>query len=86
LPYPINACQRALEVFTVEKYPLEYAMAQNNLGNAYNKLAEVKDKETNAQNAIIACQKALEIYTIEKYPIEYTRTQSNLEYAKGLLI
>ena len=44
-------------------------MAQNDLGVAYGILAEVRDKETNAKNAISAFQKALEVYTVEKYPV-----------------
>ena len=51
------------------KFPYEYAMAQNDLGVAYGILAEVRDKETNAKNAISAFQKALEVYTVEKYPV-----------------
>ncbi len=71
---------------TVEKYPVEYARVQTNLGLAYTDLANVSDKEANAQNAFNAYNKSLEIYTVEKYPIGYANTQNNLGPAKRLLL
>lgn len=68
-----------------DKFPYEYAMAQNNLGNAYNGLMKVKDKDINAQNAINAYQEALKISTVEKYPIDYATIQINLGNAYGSL-
>jgi broad specificity phosphatase PhoE len=62
----------------VDQYPIEYAITQTHLGDAYSFLAEVRDKENNAQNAIVAHKSALEVFTIEKYPIDYARTQNNL--------
>jgi hypothetical protein len=61
-------------------------MTQNNLGDTYLTLAEVRDKEANAQNAINAYQEALKVYTAEKFPTKYSRAQRNLEGAKELLI
>lgn len=60
-------------------------MAQAKIGVAYCSLANVRDKETNAQNAINACQKALEVYTVDKYPIRHEMAQNNLEYGYELL-
>ncbi|GAG65825.1 unnamed protein product, partial [marine sediment metagenome] len=40
----IQAFQKALKVYTPEDFPVDYAMTQNNLGNAYHILAEIKDK------------------------------------------
>ena len=68
-----------------DKFPYEYAMAQNNLGNTYNGLMKVKDKDINAQNAINAYQEALKIFTVEKYPIYYAKNQINLGNAYGSL-
>jgi tetratricopeptide (TPR) repeat protein len=80
----INAYQKVLEVYIIEKCPVNYAIAQGNLWSAYVFLAEVRDKEVNVQNAINAFNKALEIHTVEKYPVSYARTQRNLEIAKKL--
>lgn len=67
------------------KFPDKYALAQFKKGLAYVRLAEVRDKEINAQNAINAFQKALEIFTADKYPFEYANTQLNLGRAHNLL-
>jgi tetratricopeptide (TPR) repeat protein len=63
------------------KFPDKYALAQKNTGKAYINLANAKEEETNAQNAINAYQKALEIYTYEEYPLEYADTQRSLGWA-----
>jgi tetratricopeptide (TPR) repeat protein len=34
----IRACEEALKVYTIERYPVNYATTQNNLGNAYSTL------------------------------------------------
>jgi len=73
----IKECKHIQEI-SYDKFPYEYAMAQNNLGNAYQGLSKVRDKETNSQNAINAYQEALKIYTVEKYPINYAMAQNNL--------
>lgn len=67
------------------KFPYEYASAQNNLGGAYVSLARIRDAEVNAQNAIYAFQEALEFFTIGKYPYEYAQTQNNLGGAYNTL-
>jgi len=38
----IKAFEEALKVYTPERFPMDYAMTQNNLGNAYRTLAEVE--------------------------------------------
>ena len=57
-------------------------MIQNNLGNAYRDLAEVRDKEENLTGAIRAYEEALKIYTVEKYPLDYDFVMSNMRKAK----
>ena len=37
------AYEAALVYYTAERAPLDYAMTQNNLGNAYRDLAEIED-------------------------------------------
>src|SRR2546425_3758720 len=52
----IRADEEALRIFTVQRYPLDYALTLNNLGNAYRDFAEVRDKEENLTIAIRAFQ------------------------------
>ena len=40
----IRAYEAALEIYTIEKYPLDYATTQNNLRIAYGILAENKNR------------------------------------------
>ncbi|OYT41998.1 MAG: hypothetical protein B6U86_01340, partial [Candidatus Altiarchaeales archaeon ex4484_43] len=81
----IRAYEEALKIRTVEKYPVNYATTQNNLGNAYRTLAEVRNKEENLTKAIRAYEEALKIYTVEKYPVNYATTQNNLGNAYSRL-
>jgi len=67
--------------YSVEKYPINYADTQNNLGTAYMVLSGVRNKETNVENAIIAFQKALNVYISEEYPIKYNNTLNNIKKA-----
>jgi tetratricopeptide (TPR) repeat protein len=57
---------------------MDYAMTQNNLGNAYSTLAEVEDKASNCSKAIAAYREALKVYTLEDFPMDYATTQNNL--------
>ena len=65
----INAYNEALNVSTIESYPLDNSMTLNNLGTAYGDLANIKDKEINLEKAINSFQENLNIYTVEKYPL-----------------
>jgi len=78
----IEEYESILEIISPKNLPLEYAITQNNLGNAYRDLAGVRDKETNLEKAITAYQEVLKIYTEEKYPIIYQKVSSNLEAAQ----
>ncbi|MGQ9595689.1 MAG: CHAT domain-containing protein, partial [Anaerolineae bacterium] len=55
----IEAYRQALTVYTPETAPLEYATTQNNLGNAYSDLAQVREREANLGRAIEAYRQAL---------------------------
>lgn len=68
----IKAYQEALKIITVEQFPMDYAMTQNNIGNAYRTLAEVEEKALNCKKAIEAYQEALKIFTENSYP-EYNK-------------
>jgi tetratricopeptide (TPR) repeat protein len=76
---------KQIQEISHDKFPYEYAWAQNDCGIAYKELAKIKDQETNDQNAINAFKEALKIYTVEKYPILYAMAQDNLGDAYGCL-
>src|SRR4030067_340765 len=50
----IGAFEDSLKVRTLEAYPVEYAITQNNLGNAYRSLFEARDDEENLTKAFNA--------------------------------
>jgi tetratricopeptide (TPR) repeat protein len=59
----IGAYREALKVYTLDAFPMDYAMTQNNLGAAYGTLAEVEEKAANCRAAIGAYREALKVYT-----------------------
>ena len=72
------ACyEQALRVFTPEAAPLDYAMTQNDLGNAYADLP-VGDRAANLRQAIACYEQALRVLTPEAAPRDYALTQNNL--------
>ena len=77
----IYAFMEALKIYTIKKYPLDYATTQNNIGLLYSELAEIRDTEENLKKTVQAYKEALKIYTIKKYPLDYATTQSNLGVA-----
>ena len=57
------AWENALQVFTPDRYPLQYAQFQTYMAQAYAKSEGMGGKQKNAEKAIQAGQKALEILT-----------------------
>ncbi|MEN3010001.1 MAG: hypothetical protein ABDI20_03310 [Candidatus Bipolaricaulaceae bacterium] len=74
----IAAYDEVLRVWTPEEKPLEYAMTQNNLGTAYERLAAHEDPVANLKLAIGAYKEALHFYTPQAAPLDYAMTQNNL--------
>jgi len=74
----IEAFEQALEAYTLDRFPMEYAFTQSNLGTAYNTLAEVEDKAGNCKRAIEACEQALEVFTKEESPEMHRLAELNL--------
>ena len=64
---------------------MQYAITQNNLGNAYSTLAEVERKTENCKKAIAAYEEALKVSTVERFPMDYAMTQNNLGNAYSTL-
>jgi tetratricopeptide (TPR) repeat protein len=68
----IKAYREALKITTVEKFPMDYAIAQNNIGTACRTLAKVEERALNCKKAIGAYKNALRIYTEDSYQ-EYNK-------------
>jgi len=81
----IETYEEVLEFWTLERFPMQYATTQNNIGNAYSVLARVRDKAENSKKAIEAHREALKVYTFERFPIEYASTQNGLGIAYEML-
>jgi tetratricopeptide (TPR) repeat protein len=74
----VAAYRAALEVRTRERVPLDWAMTQNNLGNALSRLGEREDGTQRLQEAVEAYRAALEVRTRERVPLDWAMTQNNL--------
>jgi tetratricopeptide (TPR) repeat protein len=76
----IKAFEGALEIFTLERFPLHYATAWNNLGAAFIILGTVENTATNCKKAIAAYEEALTVYAREpkRFPLECATTWNNL--------
>ena len=74
----IKAFEEALEAYTLEDFPMDYAMAQNNLGAAYRVLSDVEDKAENCKRGLKAFEEALRVFTEEEFPETYKLVVNNL--------
>ncbi|HUU62501.1 MAG TPA: hypothetical protein VMX96_01045, partial [Dehalococcoidia bacterium] len=81
----IDAYEEALKVYALERFPMDYALTQNNLGTAYSTLAGVEAKAENCRKAINAFEEALKVRTLERFPMDYAMTQNNLGIAYSTL-
>jgi CHAT domain-containing protein len=76
LEIAIAAFQSALQVFTLEEFPLDWATTQNNLGNAYRNRI-LGNLEENLAQAIQCFQHALQVFTRETAPQDWAMVQNN---------
>jgi tetratricopeptide (TPR) repeat protein len=81
----IKTAQEALNVYTRESHPINFAIIQITLGNAYLNSANIQDKKNNNENAIIVYLKGVEVFTIESYPLYYAMVQTNIGHAHNNL-
>ena len=58
--------------------PLDWAMTQNNLGNALSTLGERESGTARLEEAVAAYRAALEERTRERVPLDWAMTQNNL--------
>ena len=74
----VAAYRAALEEWTRERVPLDWAMTQNNLGSALQTLGARESDTTRLQEAVVAYRAALEERTRERVPLQWAMTQNNL--------
>jgi CHAT domain-containing protein len=80
LELALAAYKCALEVYTREALPQQWAMTQYNLANAYSDRIR-GERADNLELAIAAYQRALEVYTRDTFPQQWAMTQNNLALA-----
>ena len=88
LEQSVAAYRAALEVYTREQLPQDWAMTQNNLGNVLMDLGERASGEQGAQylqQSVEAIENALSIFTPEAAPYQNSLARANLEKAKAAL-
>lgn len=73
----IAAFDKALRIYTLDRYPHFYAMTQRNLGGVYEKRIR-GDKVTNLKQAIVHYQSALQGYTREEFPEDWASVHAAL--------
>ena len=77
----IAAYRDALKERTRERVPLDWAMTQNNLGNALWTLGNARAAPTRLLEAVSAYRDALKERTRERVPLDWAMTQNNLGIA-----
>jgi CHAT domain-containing protein len=73
----ISALESALPILTEERYPLQWAVVQSNLGTAYLERSRGSRAE-NVERAIAALTAALSVLTPVAAPIQWAQTQNTL--------
>jgi tetratricopeptide (TPR) repeat protein len=76
----ITGYEIALNIFTFEVFPQEWAGTQNNLANAYSDRIR-GEKAENLDRAIAFYNEALKVYTFDAFPQDWATTQNNLAIA-----
>ena len=85
LEQAVAAYGLALEEWTRERVPLDWAMTQTNLGKALWHLGERESGTARLEQAVAAYRAALEERTRERAPLDWAATQTNLGIALGTL-
>ncbi|WP_171974725.1 CHAT domain-containing protein [Leptolyngbya sp. 'hensonii'] len=76
----IVAYEQALQVYTCDAFPEDWAGTQNNLATAYTNRIR-GERADNLEQAIMAYQQALQVYTCDAFPEDWAGTQNNLANA-----
>ena len=61
-----------------DRFPLDWAGTQNNLGNALAMLGERESGTARLAEAVAAFRAALEVLTRHRVPLDWAKTQNNL--------
>jgi tetratricopeptide (TPR) repeat protein len=77
--------RETLTELTRERVPLDWAMTQNNLGDALLRLGERESGTARLEEAVGAYREALKERTRERSPLDWATTQTNLGRALTLL-
>jgi tetratricopeptide (TPR) repeat protein len=73
----IAAFQSALQGYTDEAFPEDWARTQNNLATIYSDRTR-GDQAENLEQAIACCENALQVYTRQVFPEDWAMVQTNL--------
>jgi hypothetical protein len=84
-PSAINAYRAALQEWTRERVPLDWAATQDNLGSALSTLGERESGTARLEEAVTAHRAALQEWTRERVPLDWAATQNNLGGALSTL-
>ncbi len=74
----IQLCRRALTLVSRERVPLDWAMTQNNLGNALRTLGGRESGTARLEQAVAAYRDALQERTRERVPLQWAMTQKTI--------
>jgi tetratricopeptide (TPR) repeat protein len=74
----IAAFREALQEWTRERVPLDWAMIQNNLGSALTRLGDRESGTARLEEAVTAFREALQEWTRERRPLNWATIQNNL--------
>lgn len=69
--------QTVISLYSEQKFPREWAIAQSNISYAYWS-RKTGDTKENLEQAIDACKLALKVFTEGKYPLDWARVQNNI--------
>ena len=78
LEQAVEAYRLALLEYTRDRFPLQWAMTQNNLGNALWVLGEKQNSSAMLHAAFQALRLALLEHTRESVPLRWAMTQTNM--------
>jgi tetratricopeptide (TPR) repeat protein len=85
LEQAVEAYRAALEEYSRDRVPLDWAATQNNLGNALRTLGERESGTARLEQAVEAYRAALEEYSRDRVPLDWAMTQNNLGTALSTL-
>ena len=81
----MGALNEALEEWTRDRVPMDWAMSQNNLGRALCRWGERANNVAKLEQSIAAFDKALLERTRDRVPLDWATTRGNRAEAMALL-